>query len=303
MNIYPISKTRRISWGLGLAGLVVLAGCGSVPSSLSSEELTSRSAPAATADSTVAGESSPKSSLIPTPSAQPIPSLVKHAALQVELADVDAAIEAISATLGQYQGDLLQLIDEESQTIAPRHVNLTLRVPQDNLEPVLQELRALGTVVNQSVMAEDVSTQLVDLRARVRNLRQSEAALLEIMERSGSIADVLEVTRELSTVREAIERHEAQLQNLQNRVAYSTVTLTLISTQPPVPATSPVGETLSQTWQTARTSVKTLSVSLLRLLLWLLAYSPYIALLVLLGWLVQRYRLRRSTARETVNPS
>jgi len=31
------------------------------------------------------------------------------------------------------------------------------------------------------------------------------------MERSGSITEVLEVSRELSTVREAIERHEASL--------------------------------------------------------------------------------------------
>lgn len=288
------------AWVMGVLSAAALVGCSGVPTSMSSDEMATQELDiAATVENAPAeatgGDRSP---MIPTSdvpgSFQRSTQLVKHATLQLEVDDMDAAIAAISDTLAQYQGDLLQLADLDSQTRDRRQMNLQLRVPQGNLEAALDALRNLGTVEAQSISADDVSSQLVDLQARVRNLRKSEEALLEIIERSGSIPEVLEVSRELSTVREAIERQEAQLKNLQNQVAYSTITLTLVSPATLESSADPIGETLGATWQTASSSMKALSVGLLQLLLWLLAFSPYIGILVLSGWVGRRYWQRRS---------
>ncbi len=58
-------------------------------------------------------------------------------------------------------------------------------------------------------------------------MQKTESTLLEIMERSGSVSDVLKVAQELSDVRQSIEQINAQLKSLQNQVAYSTITLKL----------------------------------------------------------------------------
>jgi len=290
----------QIAWVVGLMSVAALVGCSGVPTGISSDEMAAQeleiagSAESAPAESSGSDRSaSIPTGDFPTTNFQSSTKLIKHATLQVAIDDMDPAIAAVSDILAQYQGDLLQLSDADSQGQEYRQMNLQLRVPQANLEAALTALRSLGTVETQSISAEDVSTQLVDLQARVRNLRKSEESLLEIMERSGSIAEVLEVSRELSTVREAIERHEAQVNNLQNRVAYSTISLTLVSTQTLESPASPVGETLSQTWQTASSSMRALSVALLQLSLWLLAFSPYIGILVLSGWAGRRYWQRQ----------
>lgn len=287
-------------WVLGLLSAAALVGCSGVPTGTSSDEMAAQELDvAATAESAPAvpssrdrGQSIPTSDVL-TGSLQSSPQLIKHATLQLEVDDMAGAIAAISDTLAQYQGDLLQLSELNSQGRERHQMNVQLRVPQSQLDAALDSLRNLGTVESQAIAAEDVSSQLVDLQARVRNLRKSEAALLEIMERSGSIADVLEVSRELSTVREAIERHEAQLQSLQTRVAYSTIALTLTSPATLESPSAPVGATLGQTWYTASSSMKTLSVGLLQLSLWLLAFSPYIGLLGLVGWLGRCYWQRQ----------
>ena len=111
------------------------------------------------------------------------------------------------------------------------------------------------------------------------------------MERSGEIADVLEVSRELSNVRESIERIDAQQQTLKRRVAYSHIYLTLNSPTVAVAPLRPAGETLGNTWQAATRSVKAFTLGGLKVGLWLLAYSPYLALVVLLA--LGGYRLRR----------
>ena len=297
MMIKPASINFRLAALTGLLSLAATVGCSSAPTG---SETAIQEAPASTsADNAVSAESAgDRSSSIPTPDLQHSPKLIKNAALRIESANVDEAVTAISNILAENQGDLLSLSDQENQATQPRQVSLQIRVPQANLDNTLEALRNLGNVAEQTIAAEDVAAQLVDLQARVRNLRKSEEALLEIMERSGSIPDVLEVSRELSTIREAIERQDAQSKALQSRVAYSTISLSLVSTQPLAPMTSPVGETLNHTWQTATSAAQTVSVSLLQLTLWLLVFSPYIGLVVLGGWVGQRYRSRQQPATE-----
>jgi len=292
-----------LAWGIGLLSMAVLVGCSGAPTGLSSDEMATQeldvaaSAESAPAEITNGDRSTP----IPPNTFQSSTKLIKHATLQLKIDDMDVAIAAVSDILTQYQGDLLQLADTDSQNQDYRQMSLQLRVPQTHLEAALEALRNLGSVETQSISAEDVSTQLVDLQARVRNMRKSEESLLAIMERSGSITEVLEVSRELSTVREAIERHEAQLKNLQDRVAYSTISLTLISRQALESPSDPVGETLGQTWQTASSSMRALSVALLQLSLWLLVFSPYLGILVLSGWAGRRYWQRQRSPKTPAN--
>lgn len=224
-----------------------------------------------------------------------MPQLIKQADLVLVLNQVDQGLEAAIAIAHKWQGDVISLQDWQPQSGEHRQVNLVLRVPQAKLDSALADLRALGTLKRQSLSAEDVSDQLVDLQARLRNLRKTEASLLEIMERSGSIAEVLQVSHELSTVRETIERTDAQAQFLKRQVAYSTITLTLEGAIATTPTTTPLGETLANTWQSATHSVATLSVSLLKLSLWLLAYSPYWLILGLMGFGLYRLRQRHLT--------
>jgi hypothetical protein len=302
-------------WQLALLGLLAagwLTGCGTAPTftpspdSASSVDASGRgtlSAEVAQHDF-AADAAAPESANSVAPGAadlaKPAPQLVKRAELKLVLSSVDEGITAVTQLAQQLQGDLLGLQDwHPQQTNVPRQVSLTLRVPQQSFEVALDQIRQLGDIQQQSVTAEDVSDQLVDLEARLRNLRQSEAALLEIMDRSGKISEVLEVSRELSTVRESIERLAAQQQQLSRQVSYSTITLTLTSAVATAPNARPLEETLGSTWQAAAQSVSGFTVDLLKLSLWLLAYSPYWAVVIILALIGYRWQQRpRQPSRE-----
>jgi Domain of unknown function (DUF4349) len=154
---------------------------------------------------------------------------------------------------------------------------MQIRVPQERLETTLDSLAKLGSVENRGLTAEDVTTQLVDNEARVRNLRKSEEMVLKIMDKSGSVGDVLKAAKELSNIRQSIEQIDAQLKSLRNQVAYSTITLTLeaavSSQQSPEPS---LGLRMQETWGKATHSVGELTFGLFDLGIWLLAYTPYV---------------------------
>ena len=219
------------------------------------------------------------------------PQLIKRAQLSLIVDSIDDSLKHASQLIRAQQGDILDLQDNQIEAIQ-RTASMRIRVPQANLDPLLAALSELGSVQQQGLRAEDVSTQIVDAQARLRNLRKSEESLLKIMERSGEISHVLEVSRELSSVRERIEQIDARMQNLQSQVRYSTVDLTLAAAVAAQPDGRPLGETGGATWRDATRSVGELTVNLMQIGLWLLAYSPYLLVLAIASALGYR-TLRR----------
>lgn len=314
-SAFPLLRTHRAALLAIALGATLIGGCAEVPEIVLRQEAMSTQSDMAMGGAAPMAENqaiapavepgavdmAKRSGMIePVPSdiGQPTPQLVKQASLVLVLTDIDAAVTQVQTIIQQAQGDVLSLQDQRSPEGAAQQVSLTLRVPQAELDGVLKALRLLGTVQQQSLTAEDVSSQLVDLEARLKNLRQSESALLKIMERSGEISHVLEVARELSNVRESIERMAAQQQNLKRQVAFSQIYLTLQSPITQITPLRPVGETLSNTWEAATQSVKVFTVSGLKLGLWLLAFSPYWVLLAAVGY--GSYRLWHSRTAQPV---
>ncbi len=134
---------------------------------------------------------------------------------------------------------------------------LSLRVPQDRFEEALTRLRALAVRVDQETrQTQDVTTEYVDLQARLTNLEATEeelrALLTEVRKRSQRASDVLEVYRELTRVREEIERLKGRIQMLDRLTSYATIEVTLV----PYELREPIAErwdprvTLYRAWGT-----------------------------------------------------
>ena len=110
---------------------------------------------------------------------------------------------------------------------------ITYRIPVDRWEDALDLLRALTgqstKVLSERTEAVEVTGAVVDLEARIRNLRASEAALQGIASKAVRISDVLEIQAQLTTVRGEIEQLNAQLKELSDRAAYATLTASFMT--------------------------------------------------------------------------
>ena len=238
-------------------------------------------------------------SATPAKAAIPRPQLIKSAEISLQVKSLEESTKAISDLVKQQQGDILELQDfrNGSSGIA-QSVSLKLRIPQERLDAVLDTIAQLGIVKERSLKAEDVSNQLVDLQARLKNLRQTEVQLQEILKQTGSVGDVLKVTQELSRIREAIEQIDAQLTNLKNQVAYSTIQVNLSSAIATIPPQSDLSTQIQNTWNSATNSLVGVSISLLKLAIWLLVYCPYWLIpLAIYLFLRRRHRQRPQTQK------
>ncbi len=218
-----------------LVGLV-LAACGSsvsqvlspvgAPVDTSAEAVSSAAASAAPAAEALAvdgsGQVPDRTGEQPLSAPRDDLKIVYTGSLQLVVDDLTGALAraktAVLAT-GGYVGASQESNDGDNSV-----ATITYRIPASRWEDAIGDLRGLATkVVAEQTQATEVGGQLVDLEARIRNLRASEASLQEIAKGAGRITDLLEVEAQLTQVRGQIEQLEGQRAQLQDQVAYGTL--------------------------------------------------------------------------------
>lgn len=101
-------------------------------------------------------------------------------------------------------------------------------MPSEHFDEAVRDIKKLALRVNTEVVnAQDVSAQFVDMTARLKNLQVAETTYQDILTRSGSIDEVLSVTRQLVQTRQEIEQLQGQLDRLAGQVALSAITVSI----------------------------------------------------------------------------
>ena len=174
----------------------------------------------------------------PAPSAAPVDpdvvgaaddaKIIRTGTIDLEVSDVPGAIRAARDTI-RAMGGYIGASTTSNRDDQP-YAEITYRIPVARWEDALDALRGLNgltrKVVSEQTEAVDVTGQVFDLEARIRNLRASETALQRIAEQATRVSDILEVQAQITGVRGQIEQLEAQRNQLGDRTTYATLTAT-----------------------------------------------------------------------------
>jgi hypothetical protein len=285
---------RRVAVGVAVVAMVIVAGCdgrGSGGDSTGGGGEAAQSAPAAgpaasgrdrAATGAKAGstEAAPQVRLVDLGNR-----IVRTATVDLEVGTdrlndtINRATDVVTRAKGIYVGSSTSVPDGE-----PATGQVTFRVPVDAFEPVLRELKALGTYRGEQSSTEDVTNQYVDLNGQLAAWRAQERVYLRLLDRARSIADVIAVQNQLQQVQSNIERLQGQVDHLEDQSSFSTIVLQL--SEPGAAAARPVGR-LGRAWATAVNGLGVMAAALLVGVVWL---TPVVVLggLVLFGLRVLR---------------
>ena len=156
--------------------------------------------------------------------------IIYTANLTLESKDYDAARAALDAALAE-AGGYMESSDEYANSGSRRSLSLTLRVPQENYESFLAAVTATGNVTYKSQQAEDVTTQYMDIEARLDSLKEQRARLQELKASAENLSDLLQIESSLSDVQYQLESYQSQLDWYSDQVECCTVYLSLEEVQ------------------------------------------------------------------------
>ena len=163
--------------------------------------------------------------------------IVKIGTISIQVTVLDDAVSRATDQIHVLGGWMAG--SDRTSTIAQDSASVTYRIPADKFEDALAVMRKLGVkILGEHTESTPVGGQIVDLQARIANLKASEKALQAIMDKATTIADILAVQQRLTDVQGQIEELSGQLAGLTDQATYSTLTVIFVVPTPATPSPS-----------------------------------------------------------------
>jgi len=153
--------------------------------------------------------------------------IIKTGSLSVEVDKYDEAENKVSEVVKKYSGYIANSNSSQNSS-GNKSGTLTVKVPADKFDALVSDIGKIGKVMNQSIQANDITEEYVDLEARVKTQKELEQRLIKLLDdKAARLSDVIEVEEKLASVRQKIESFEGRMKLLKSQSDLSTLTISI----------------------------------------------------------------------------
>ncbi len=221
--------------------------------------------------------------------------IIRNADLTLEVATPMEAQRKITAIAESVGGFVVTSESKQRQTGDGKEelqIDLVVRVPATQFGAGLDQIRSTGSrVIQEKVSGQDVTEEFIDLEARIKTQKALESQFLEIMKQAHKVEDALEVQRQVAEVRTEIEKLEGRKRFLENRASLSTISVSLQSPTAIAVNPSSFGRNIREAVADSMDVASAIVLFLIRIVIVMI---PIMILVILPGFLVTRYAIRRA---------
>lgn len=159
--------------------------------------------------------------------------IIRNGTIQMETLSFDVAVKEILSranSMGAYvqSSNVSGTSIEAKLSQQSRRGQFILRIPKTKFDSFILEIGNLGSVTNQQISTEDVTSAYFDTQAHLKSLTIQEERLLELLKKTGELKDIIVLEKELSTVRYEIEGLTGNLKKWDNLIDFCTLNIELV---------------------------------------------------------------------------
>ena len=190
--------------------------------------------------------------------------IVKNADIRLLVEDTNSAIDRTTQIVGDSGGYIVssRVWYQDYAEYQLKYASVTLGIPVDEFERVLSRLRGLAVEVrDETASGDDVTDQYVDLQSQLTTLEATRERVQSFLDDAKTVDEALRINMELANLDAQIEQIKGRMNYLNDRSAFSTITITL---EPELPELEPVVPPAPQAWSPGvvlKDAVKVLTVA------------------------------------------
>ncbi|MBX7131512.1 MAG: DUF4349 domain-containing protein [Fimbriimonadaceae bacterium] len=216
--------------------------------------------------------------------------VIRNAELAVRVKKIEDAEKAATKLVREAGGYIEGTSSSDLAGNNPQIV-LTARVPVGRFDDTLQSLIDLGIATSKTIKGEDVTSQLVDMDARMKTFKAQEDSYREMLRLARSGPESLTLREKLDGIRMEVERIAAQRTQMAGLASLSTIRLTLDQSLEAMPIPAKDQNWLQEAWAQASGAFMGAIRVIATGLIWLAVYSPiWLTALLILRHVVRSQR-------------
>lgn len=151
--------------------------------------------------------------------------IIKTANMSVETKNFDEFLSTVENFLSQKGGYIENKETNNNTDFAGRKCYLTIRIPEAELDGLMKKIGENATVTYENISANDVTDSYNDSQRQIEVLETEQERLLELLKKAESLDDILEIEARLTKIRYELSSYEQQLEEYDNSVSYSALSL------------------------------------------------------------------------------
>lgn len=156
--------------------------------------------------------------------------LIKNVTMRLETKEFDIFTSELNARITAYGGYIQSSSVDGGSYYSKnyrRYATVTARIPAEKLDTFISGVSEIANVTSKSENTNDVTLSYYDMESHVKALRSEYDTLLGILEKCTELKDVISVQSRITEVLYQIESYQSKLNNYDNLVAYSTITMNI----------------------------------------------------------------------------
>ena len=205
--------------------------------------------------------------------------LIRTFEIQIQTKEFDQVLEGIQTKVQELGGYIEQSsLDSGSGYYDDynRYSHMTVRIPSDQLDGFVENVKENANVTNISESTEDITLSYVDTESRKKALETEQERLMTLLEQAETVEDIITIEGRLSEVCYQLESYTSQLRTYDNQVDYSTVRISISEVEREVKAEQKgfwdeVKENFGSSWYHMGQGFRSFAI-------WFLGSSPYLLL-------------------------
>lgn len=151
--------------------------------------------------------------------------LIKEGHIAFETDQLNTTRKTIFEAVDKYQGYVSS--DQEFNSPGRKSNTMVIRVPAENFDNFLNEAtKGVKKIDSKDVNTKDVTEEFLDIEARLKTKKELETRYLDLLKQAKSVIEILEIEKQIGELRSEIESIEGRYKYLENRVSYSSLTMT-----------------------------------------------------------------------------
>jgi len=173
---------------------------------------------------------------------------------------------------------------------------VVVRIPSEKTNEALDYFRSLALKISsERILGRDVTDQYEDIEEKLATLEKTKVKFEEILTKAEEVNDVLQVQRELISLQQQIDNLKGRQKYLEKSAALTKITVYLSSDELALPY-QPQGAFRPKVIfkQAVRSLLKTMR-GLAGLLIWLGVYLPVWGGILLIVFIVKRFKKKKSS--------
>jgi len=165
--------------------------------------------------------------------------IIRSFYLDVETQSFDSLITKLDSEINRLEG-YVETSQVSGKSIyddkGARYASITARIPKSHVDEFVNTVGENANVTNKQESTENVSLEYADIESRKKALEIEQERLFALLEKTDTLENIVTLESRLSDIRYELQNYETKLRTYDNKVEYSTVTLSIQEVEKLTPA-------------------------------------------------------------------